>query len=63
MFFRDGFTDIRGKFEYATASGKSLTDVQKFAIFVDYKDLGSQIKEVGKPKKQWAKLFICLTHI
>jgi hypothetical protein len=23
-FFRDGFTDIRGKFEYANSSGKSL---------------------------------------
>jgi len=27
VFFRDGFTDIRGKFEYANASGKSLDDV------------------------------------
>ena len=52
VFFRDGFTDIRGKFEYAAASGKSLDDVSKFAIFVDHKQLGSLIKEVAKPKKQ-----------
>lgn len=52
VFFRDGFTDIRGKFEYASASGKSLDDVQKFSIFVDHKDHGSLIKEVGKPTKQ-----------
>jgi hypothetical protein len=33
-FFRDGFTDIRGKFEYANASGKSLASIDRFAIFV-----------------------------
>ena len=52
VFFRDGFTDIRGKFEYTSASGKSLDDVQKFSIFVDHQEYGSLIKEVGKPKKQ-----------
>ena len=48
LFFRDGFTDIRGKFEYANASGKSLNDVAKFSILVcddEYKN-GSTIKEV-----------------
>ena len=34
LFFRDGFTDIRGKFEYANASGRSLDDVAKFSILV-----------------------------
>jgi len=50
-FFRDGFTDIRGKFEYANASGKSLDSVDKFAIFVCHEQFGSLVKEVGKPKK------------
>ena len=54
QFFRDGFTDIRGKFEYASVSGKSLEDVQKFSVFVDHKEFGSLIKEVAKPKKEWS---------
>lgn len=50
-FWRDGFTDIRGRFEYANASGKNLDNVKQFAIFFDHKTLGSMIKEVNKPKK------------
>ena len=33
-FYRDGYTDIRGKFEYAQASGDSLSKVKKFAILI-----------------------------
>jgi hypothetical protein len=33
-FFRDGYTDIRGKFEFATASGEGLSEVKKFAVLV-----------------------------
>ena len=53
LFFRDGFTDIRGKFEYANASGKSAKDVAKFSILVsdDETGLGQMIKEVDPPKK------------
>jgi hypothetical protein len=39
-FFRDGYTDIRGKFEYAQASGTDLKSVQKFAILVSHKTHG-----------------------
>ena len=40
LFFRDGFTDIRGKFEYSNASGKSVKDVQKFSILVSDDESG-----------------------
>jgi hypothetical protein len=32
QFYRDGYTDIRGKFEYA--QGEDLDDIKKFAILV-----------------------------
>lgn len=51
-FWRDGFTDIRGRFEYANASGKDLNSVEKFAVFLDDPKLGSMIKEVNKPTMQ-----------
>lgn len=53
MFFKDGFTDIRGKFEYAKASGASSmnsTTFKKFAIFVSHNDLGSLIKDADATK-------------
>ena len=50
LFFRDGFTDIRGKFEYANSSGKNLKNVNKFSILVSDDEYGSTIKEADKPK-------------
>ena len=51
LFFKDGFTDIRGKFIYANASGKSLDDVKLFSILIssDSHGYGSCIKEVAPP--------------
>eukprot|EP00347_Sterkiella_histriomuscorum_P016748 403352004 len=51
-FFKDGYTDIRGKFEYAQTSGDKLKEVTKFAIFVMSDTLGSLIKEVDPPKME-----------
>jgi len=48
-FYRDGYTDIRGKFEYSQASGDKLKSVSKFAILIQSRDLGSQIREVEPP--------------
>lgn len=50
FFFKDGYTDIRGKFDYAQTSGNRLKDVQKFAILVMSDTLGSIIKECNPPK-------------
>ena len=59
-FFRDGFTDIRGKFEYANASGKSLDEVEKFSILVadDEHNNGATIKEALPPSAEEGKLKI-----
>ena len=51
-FFKDGYTDIRGKFDYAQTSAGKLNDVQKFAILVMSDTLGSIIKECDPPKTQ-----------
>ena len=53
LFFKDGFTDIRGKFEYAKASGSSsmkTSSFKKFAIFVSHPTLGSIIKDADATK-------------
>ena len=40
VFYRDGFTDLRGKFEYANTSGKNLDDIQRFSILVSHDTYG-----------------------
>ena len=50
FFYRDGYTDIRGKIDYAKTSGDKLKDVEKFGILVHSDTLGSKIQEAGPPK-------------
>lgn len=48
-FFKDGYTDIRGKFEYAQTNSNKLKDIQKFGILVKSDDKGAQTREVKPP--------------
>ncbi len=50
-FYRDGYTDIRGKIEYAQTSGDKLKDVKRFAILVQNDKYGSKILECDPPKE------------
>lgn len=43
VFFRDGYTDITGKFEYSQTSGDKLKDAKKFAILIQSDKFGSKI--------------------
>ena len=48
-FYKDGYTDLRGAFDYATLSVGGPEDVQRFAILVMSEDHGALIREVGPP--------------
>jgi hypothetical protein len=50
-FYRDGYTDIRGKIEYAQTSGDKLKDCKRFAILVQDDKYGSKILECDPPKE------------
>jgi len=49
IFYKDGYTDLRGRLDYATLNPDSLRNVEKFAIFVMGDELGSLIKEAKAP--------------
>jgi len=49
-FYRDGYTDIRGKMDYAQTSGDKLKDVKRFSILVQSDQYGSKIQEAEPPK-------------
>lgn len=48
-FYKDGYTDIRGRFDYASVNASKIKAVQRFAIFVMNEKYGSMIKECQPP--------------
>jgi hypothetical protein len=48
-FYKDGYTDLRGKFNYITLNTDSLKEISKFSLFVMDDNLGSAIKECNLP--------------
>ena len=40
-FFKDGYTDLRGMFEYAQTNSTKLHKIEKFAVFVMSDTLGT----------------------
>ena len=41
VFYKDGYTDLRGRFDYASLNPDSFKTVEKFSIFVMSDELGS----------------------
>ena len=50
-FYKDGYTDLRGKFEYASLNTDDLDQVQRFALLVIDPDAGAQIEEAHPPSR------------
>jgi len=50
-FHKDGYTDVRGRFDYATVSTPELLPVTRFSILVLSDDHGAEIREVAPPQQ------------
>jgi len=50
-FHKDGYTDLRGRFDYATVSTPEKQPIQRFAILVLSEDHGATIKETAPPQR------------
>ena len=50
-FFKDGYTDLRGQFDYATLSNSSLDSVERFAILVLHTTQGAVVREASPPTR------------
>lgn len=48
-FYKDGYTDIRGRFDYVSLNASKLAQTKKFAIFIMSDKYGSLIKECSPP--------------
>ena len=50
-FYKDGYTDLRGKFDYASLNTSQLGTAQRFAILVMTEKNGSLVREAAPPKQ------------
>ena len=50
QFYKDGYTDLNGKFNYLALNTDQLKNAKKFYIFVSEENLGATIKECYPPK-------------
>ena len=48
-FYKDGYTDLRGRFNYISLNTDVLNQICKFAIFIMDDNYGSMIKECNPP--------------
>lgn len=48
-FYKDGFTDIRGKFDYVSVANSNLENLQKFSILISDKSLGELVVYANPP--------------
>lgn len=51
VFVKDGYTDLRGRFDYLTQSNVALDGVQKLAVLVLNSEQGTLIRTVGMPRE------------
>jgi hypothetical protein len=50
-FHKDGYTDLRGKFDYASVSTSDIADASKFSILVMSRENGATVLEAPVPRR------------
>jgi hypothetical protein len=51
QFYKDGYTDLRGRFDYASLSTNDLDNVDRFSVLVMSDTDGAVIREAQPPKR------------
>ena len=50
-FFKDGYTDFRGRFDYVSLNTNELENVERFSLLVLHEKHGAMILEAAPPKR------------
>jgi hypothetical protein len=50
-FFKDGYTDLRGRFDYASLNTNELDNAGRLAVLVLSPELGAVVREAAPPKQ------------
>ncbi len=51
VFYKDGYTDLRGKFDYASLSTNDLNGATRFAVLILSDEHGAVVKEARPPRQ------------
>jgi hypothetical protein len=49
QFYKDGYTDLRGRFDYATLSTSELDQTERFGLLVLHDAAGAAVLEADPP--------------
>ena len=50
-FFKDGYTDLRGKFDYVSLNTNELDDIERLSLLVMSDENGALVREVAPPQR------------
>ncbi|WLE95185.1 MAG: hypothetical protein QTN59_10845 [Candidatus Electrothrix communis] len=50
-FYKDGYTDLRGRFDYTSLNSGQLDSVSRFAVLILSEEHGALVREVGVPQR------------
>ena len=50
QFYKDGYTDLRGRFDYTSLNTNELEGVERFSILIMSEDAGAVVREAAPPK-------------
>lgn len=50
-FYKDGYTDLRGRFDYASQNNQPTAGIQRTALLIQHDDLGTVIREANLPQQ------------
>ena len=50
-FYKDGYTDLRGRFDYASLNTNELDNVKKFSLLVLSDENGAVVREANPPTR------------
>jgi hypothetical protein len=50
-FFKDGYTDLRGRFDYASLNTNELDNAQRLAVLLLSPEFGAVVREAAPPKR------------
>jgi hypothetical protein len=50
-FYKDGYTDLRGRFDYASLNTNEIDNVERFALLVLSETDGAVVREAAPPKR------------
>ena len=51
VFYKDGYTDLRGRFDYTSLNTNELDNVQRFALLILSEESGALVREAQPPKR------------